>query len=218
MNNILNEIEKCGIIPVISLDNLDKALPLAKALYEADIKCLEITLRTNNACEIIEKISEEYDDLFIGAGTVLTIEQAEKAIKSGAKFIVSPGLNEKVVNYCKEKDILVIPGVLTPTEIEKALELELNTVKFFPSEPSGGINMIKALCAPYKELKFMPTGGININNLVDYLKNENIIACGGSWMVSGELIDNDDFETIKNKAIEAKNIVDSVRDKVYLKI
>ena len=104
MNNILNEIEKCGIIPVISLDNLDKAIPLARALYEADIKCLEITLRTSNACEIIEKITEEYDDIFIGAGTVLTINQAEKAIKSGAKFIVSPGLNEKVVNYCKEKN------------------------------------------------------------------------------------------------------------------
>ena len=170
MNNILNEIEKCGIIPVISLDNLDKALPLAKVLYESDLKCLEITLRTSNAHEVIEKISEEYDDLFVGAGTVLTIEQAEKAIKSGAKFIVSPGLNEKVVNYCKEKDVLIIPGVLTPTEIEKALELELNIVKFFPAEPSGGINMIKALSAPYKELKFMPTGGINLNNLVDYLK------------------------------------------------
>ena len=218
MNNILNEIEKCGIIPVISLDNLDKAIPLARALYKADIKCLEVTLRTSNACEIIEKITEEYDDIFIGAGTVLTINQAEKAIKSGAKFIVSPGLNEKVVNYCKEKNILVIPGVLTPTEIERALELELNTVKFFPAEPSGGIKMIKALSAPYKELKFMPTGGINLNNLVDYLKNENIIACGGSWMVSGELIDNDDFETIKNKAIEAKNIVNSIRDNVYLKI
>ena len=218
MNNILNEIEKCGIIPVISLDNLDKAIPLARALYEADIKCLEITLRTSNACEIIEKITEEYDDIFIGAGTVLTIDQAEKAIKSGAKFIVSPGLNEKVVNYCKEKNILVIPGVLTPTEIEKALELELNTVKFFPAEPSGGIKMIKALSAPYKELKFMPTGGINLNNLVDYLKNENIIACGGSWMVSEDLINNDDFETIKNKAIEAKNIVNGIRENVYLKI
>ena len=211
MNNILNEIEKCGIIPVISLDNLDKAIPLARALYKADIKCLEVTLRTSNACEIIEKITEEYDDIFIGAGTVLTINQAEKAIKSGAKFIVSPGLNEKVVNYCKEKNILVIPGVLTPTEIEKALELELNTVKFFPAEPSGGIKMIKALSAPYKELKFMPTGGINLNNLVDYLKNENIIACGGSWMVSEDLINNDDFETIKNKAIEAKNIVNGIR-------
>lgn len=218
MNNILNEIEKCGIIPVISLDNLDKAIPLARALYKADIKCLEVTLRTSNACEIIEKITEEYDDIFIGAGTVLTIDQAEKAIKSGAKFIVSPGLNEKVVNYCKEKNILVIPGVLTPTEIEKALELELNTVKFFPAEPSGGIKMIKALSAPYKELKFMPTGGINLNNLVDYLKNENIIACGGSWMVSEDLINNDDFETIKNKAIEAKNIVNIIRDNMYLKI
>ena len=211
MNNILSEIEKCGIIPVISLDNLDKAIPLAKALYEANINCLEVTLRTSNACEVIERITEEYDDIFIGAGTVLTIDQAEKAIKSGAKFIVSPGLNEKVVNYCKEKNILVIPGVLTPTEIEKALELGLNTVKFFPAEPSGGIKMIKALSSPYKELKFMPTGGINLNNLVDYLKNENIIACGGSWMVSRELIDNDDFETIKNKAIEAKNIVNSIR-------
>lgn len=218
MNNILSEIEKCGIIPVISLDNLDKAIPLAKALYEADINCLEITLRTSNACEVIERITEEYDDIFIGAGTVLTIDQAEKARKSGAKFIVSPGLNEKVVNYCKEKDILVIPGVLTPTEIEKALELGLNTVKFFPAEPSGGIKMIKALCAPYKGLKFMPTGGINLNNLVDYLKNENIIACGGSWMVSEDLINNDDFETIKNKAIEAKNIVNSIRENMYLKI
>ena len=156
-------------------------------------------------------MSREFPDMLIGAGTVLSTEQVDRAVAAGAKFIVSPGLNPKVVTYCQEKNIPIVPGVVTPTEMEQAMELGLKIVKFFPAEPSGGLAMIKAVAAPYTMLKFMPTGGINAKNVRDYLAYDKILACGGSWMVKGSLIDEDRFDEIKAMCREAVEIVKEIR-------
>lgn len=193
--NIFTQIGNVGIIPVIKISDIEDALPLAKALCDGGLPAAEITFRTDCAREAIERITAAYPEMLVGAGTVLTVKQAEEAVKSGAKFIVSPGLNPNVVRYCTEKNIPIIPGCATPSDIEKALELGLDTVKFFPAEAAGGLPMIKALSAPYK-VKFMPTGGINEKNILSYLQNERVLACGGSFMVSDELIKNKNFSEI----------------------
>jgi 2-dehydro-3-deoxyphosphogluconate aldolase/(4S)-4-hydroxy-2-oxoglutarate aldolase len=203
MNELLTEISNIGIVPVVVLDEPKQALPLAKALYAAGIGCAEITFRTAAAEESIRIISKEMPEMLIGAGTVLTVEQLDKAISAGAKFIVSPGLNPKIVKHCLDKNITIIPGCATPSDIETALELGLTVVKFFPAEAAGGIKMIKAMSAPYKNIKFMPTGGIDIKNLNSYLSFDKVIACGGSWMVNKELLKKGDFETITKLSKEA---------------
>ena len=156
-------------------------------------------------------MSQKFPDLLVGAGTVLTTEQVDRAVAAGAKFIVSPGLNPKVVQYCTDKNIPITPGVVTPGEIEKAIELGLEVVKFFPAEPSGGLPMINAVGAAYTTMKFMPTGGISAKNVVDYLKSGKIHACGGSWMVKGDLISGGEFEKIRDLCREAARIVKDVR-------
>jgi len=193
--DIFKTIGNIGIIPVIKISDIDNALPLAKALCDGGLPAAEITFRTDCAAEAISRITTAYPEMLVGAGTVLTIKQAEAAVKAGAKFIVSPGLNPTVVEYCVKNRIPVIPGCATPSDIEKALELGLDTVKFFPAEAAGGLPMIKAMSAPYK-VKFMPTGGINEKNLLPYLQFDKVIACGGSFMVSDELIKNKDFAAI----------------------
>jgi len=203
LNAILENLSKLGIIPVITINDAEKAVPLAKALTKGGIPCAEITLRTSEGEEAIRKISKELPDMLVGAGTVLTIEQVDRAINAGAKFIVTPGLNSKVVEYCNKKNILVTPGCSTPSDIEKALELNLEVVKFFPAEQSGGIKYINAIAAPYKSVMFMPTGGINAINLNDYLASENVLCCGGSWMVKEELIDGSNFDEIARLTSEA---------------
>ena len=184
-----------GIIPVIKISDVNTALPLAKALCDGGLPAAEITFRTDCAKEAISRITAAFPDMLVGAGTVLTVSQAQDAIDAGAKFIVSPGLNPAVVSFCLEKGVPVIPGCSTPSDIEKALELGLDTVKFFPAEAAGGLPMLKALSAPYK-VRFMPTGGINEKNILPYLQNERVLACGGSFMVSDELIKNNDFAGI----------------------
>ncbi len=211
MNKVLEEIQKIGIVPVVVLDDEKDAKPLAKALCEGGLPCAEVTFRTKAAEESIRIMSKEYPDMLVGAGTVLTTEQVDRAVEAGAKFIVSPGLNPKIVSYCIEKGIPVTPGCQTPSDIEKALELGLEVVKFFPAEPAGGLNMIKALAAPYTDVLFMPTGGINPKNVVDYLKFDRILACGGSWMVKGNLVKEGKFDEITALVKEAAQIVTDSR-------
>lgn len=205
MNEIINQFSKLGIIPVVKIDNAKDAAPLAKALCEGGLPVAEVTFRTDAAEEAIRIMSEQYPEMLVGAGTVLTTEQVDRAVGAGAKFIVSPGLNPKVVRYCQEKGVPITPGTSSPTDIEMALELGLDVVKFFPAEQSGGIAKIKAMSAPYTGVKFMPTGGVNAKNLKDYLDFPKIVACGGSWMVKGELINSGDFDEIKRLTREAVN-------------
>lgn len=211
MNDVLKQMSGYGIIPVVVLNDVKDALPLGKALVEGGIPCAEVTFRTDAAEESIRIMSENFPEMLVGAGTVLTTEQVDRAVAAGAKFIVSPGLNPKVVKYCLEKNIPVTPGVITPSEIEQAIELGLEVVKFFPAEPFGGLKTIKALAAPYTKMKFMPTGGINISNVRDYLAFDKIIACGGSWMVSGNLVKEGKFDEITKLVAEAAEIVREVR-------
>ena len=178
---------------------------MAKALIEGGIPCAEVTFRTKAAEESIKIMSSKFPELLVGAGTVLTIEQADKAVAAGAKFIVSPGFNPKVVKHCIEKDIPVTPGCSSPSDVEQAIELGLEVVKFFPAEAAGGLNMIKSMAAPYVNMKFMPTGGINEKNVTSYLDFDKVIACGGSWMVNKDMVKAGDFESIKKltkKAVE----------------
>lgn len=198
VNKVLEEIMKIGIVPVVTIDCVEDAIPLAMALCNGGIPCAEVTFRTKAAKYAIKEMLKEYPDMMVGAGTILNIEQAEEAIEAGAKFIVSPGFNSKVVKYCIDNGVVIIPGCNTPSNIEEAIEFGLDTVKFFPAEASGGLNMIKAMSAPYGNIKFMPTGGINIDNLNTYLGFNKIIACGGTWMATKQLIKEGKFEEIKN--------------------
>ena len=211
MNEVLEKLGQYGIVPVVVLNDSKDAEPLADALCEGGLACAEVTFRTEAAAESIKIMSEKHPEMLVGAGTVLTIEQVDEAVAAGAKFIVSPGLNPEIVKYCLDKNIAITPGVVTPSEMEKAIELGLNIVKFFPAEPSGGLSMIKAVSAPYTMLKFMPTGGINPGNVKEYLKSDKIFACGGSWMVKGDLVDAGNFDKIKELTKEAADIVKEIR-------
>ena len=211
MNETLEKLGQYGIVPVVVLNDSKDAEPLADALCEGGLACAEVTFRTKAAAESIKIMSEKHPEMLVGAGTVLTVEQVDEAVAAGAKFIVSPGLNSEVVKYCLDKNIAITPGVVTPSEMEQAIELGLNIVKFFPAEPSGGLSMIKAVSAPYTMLKFMPTGDINPGNVKEYLKSDKIFACGGSWMVKGDLVDAGDFDKIKELTKEAADIVKEIR-------
>lgn len=203
MNPVIEEISKIGIVPVIALGDAKDAEPLAKALCEGGLPCAEVTFRTAAAEDSIRIMAEKFPEMLVGAGTVLTTEQVDRAVNAGAKFIVSPGLNPKVVAYCTSKNIPIVPGCANPSDIEQALELGLEVVKFFPAEAAGGLNMIKAMSAPYTSVKFMPTGGINANNLIDYLNFGKIVACGGSWMVSKDMVSAGEFDKIAKLTNEA---------------
>lgn len=203
MNKVLEDIQKIGIVPVVVLDDAADAVPLAKALIEGGLPLAEVTFRTAAAEESIQKMTEAFPDMLVGAGTVLTIENVKKAVAAGAKFIVSPGFNPTVVKYCVENNIPITPGASNPSDIERALEFGLEVVKFFPAEASGGLNMIKSLAAPYTTVKFMPTGGIGAHNINDYLAFDKILACGGSWMVKGDLVKAKDFAKITELTKEA---------------
>ncbi len=211
MNSIFEKIKSTGIIPVVVLNDVKDAEPLAKALVDGGLPCAEVTFRTDAAEESIRIMSEKYPEMLIGAGTVLTTEQVDRAVSAGASFIVSPGFNPRVVSYCIEKNIPMIPGCSTPSDMEIALEMGLDTVKFFPAEQAGGLAYIKACAAPYTKLSFMPTGGINVKNVRDYLSYSRIIACGGSWMVKGDLVKEGKFDEITKLVKEAAEIVKEVR-------
>ena len=196
MSEMMKELYSIGLIPVIKIENADDAVPLAKALIDGGLPAAEITFRTPCAAEAIKRITDAYPEMLVGAGTVLTTEQVDAAIAAGSKFLVSPGLNPKVTSYALSKGIPMLPGCSNPSDIEAALELGLKTVKFFPAEAAGGLKMLKAMAAPYGQLTFMPTGGINANNLLDYLKFNKIVACGGSFMVADDLVRDKKWDEI----------------------
>ena len=200
-----------GVVPVVVLNNEKDALPLAKALVEGGLPCAEVTFRTAAAEASIKAMTEAYPDMLVGAGTVLTIEQVDRAVGAGAKFIVSPGFDPEIVDYCIEKEIPVFPGCITPSEVAQAVKRGLKVVKFFPAEQFGGVATIKAMAAPYTMVKFMPTGGVNAKNLKDYLSCDKIICCGGSWMVKGDLIEAGEFDKIKEMTEEAVELVKTIR-------
>ena len=211
MENLIKEISAAGVVPVVKLDNAASAVKLAKALRKGGLNCAEITFRTDAAEETIKQIAEKYPDMLIAAGTVLTAEQADKAMAAGAKFIVSPGLNPDVVRHCKNKGYPIIPGVCTPGEVEKALSLGLKYLKFFPAEAAGGVKMINAMAAPYTMVRFMPTGGINTANLADYLSCKAVFACGGSWMVPSDKINSGNFTEIEKMTADAVTLLKEIR-------
>lgn len=211
MNDTLKILQKIGIVPVVVLNDAKDALPLAERLVKGGLPCAEVTFRTAAAEESIRAMAKAYPEMIVGAGTVLSCEQADRAIDAGAKFIVSPGFNPKVTEHVLKKGVPMTPGVCTPTEIEAALQFDLDVLKFFPAEPSGGLKMIKALAAPYVGLKFMPTGGISAANARDYLSYDRIVACGGSWMVSGNLVKEGKFDEIEALVREAADIVKEIR-------
>lgn len=213
MNEVLEKIHELGIVPVVVLNDAKDAAPLAKALCDGGLPCAEVTFRTAAAEESIRIMTERFPEMLVGAGTVLTKDQVDRAVSAGAKFIVSPGLNPEIVKYCVDKGILITPGCANPSDVEQALAYGLDVVKFFPAEPAGGLKMIKAMAAPYVGVKFMPTGGINQNNVREYLAYDRILACGGSWMVKGELVDAGEFDKIEELTREAVELVKESRGK-----
>ena len=211
MSELLKKIKDIGIVPVIVLEDVADALPLAEALIEGGLPCAEVTFRTAAAEDSIRAICQAYPEMLVGAGTVLTTDQVDRAMAAGAKFAVSPGFNPRIVKYCQEKGLPIVPGCSSPTDIEQALEHGLKVVKFFPAEQLGGLPMIKALAGPYVDVEFMPTGGINAGNVKDYLGYKRILACGGSWMVKSDLIQAGDFDRIVELVKEAKALVEEAR-------
>jgi len=213
MSTVAEKIAGFGVVPVVVLEDVKDAAPLAKALVEGGLPCAEVTFRTAAAEESIRVMTTEYPDMFVGAGTVLTIDQVDRAVAAGAKFIVSPGFDPEIVDYCLEKEIPVFPGCITPSEVAQAVKRGLKVVKFFPAEQFGGVATIKAMAAPYVGLKFMPTGGVSAKNLESYLSCDKIIACGGSWMVKGDLVKAGKFDEIKTLTEEAVKLAASIRNK-----
>ena len=196
MITLTKQLKAIKLIPVIEIDDANLAVPLAKVLIENGLPVAEITFRTDAAMESISLIKAAYPDLLLGAGTVLNTKQVDQAFAAGASFIVSPGLNPKTVKYCQMKGIPIIPGVNNPTQVEQGLELGLDFLKFYPAEASGGIAMLEALLAPYKDLKLMPAGGIKHTNICDYLMFDRVVCCGGSWIVPPELINVKNWDEI----------------------
>jgi len=211
MSEMLKQIESFGVVPVVVLNDAKDAAPLAKALCEGGLPCAEVTFRTEAAEESIRIMATEFPEMVIGAGTVLTIDQVDRAVGAGAKFIVSPGFDPEIVDYCISKNIPVLPGCITPSEVTQAVKRGLEVVKFFPAEQFGGVATIKALAAPFTSVRFMPTGGISAKNLADYLGFKKIIACGGSWMVKGDMVAAGEFDKIKEMTAEAVALVKEIR-------
>ncbi|MBQ0000635.1 MAG: bifunctional 4-hydroxy-2-oxoglutarate aldolase/2-dehydro-3-deoxy-phosphogluconate aldolase [Clostridiales bacterium] len=211
MNKVLEQLSSYGVVPVVVLNDAKDAEPLAKAMVEGGLPVAEVTFRTDAAEESIRIMAEKYPEMIVGAGTVLTIDQVDRAVAAGAKFIVSPGFDPEIVDYCLSKGICVTPGIITPSELAQAVKRGLEVVKFFPAEQFGGLATIKALAAPYTQVKFMPTGGISAKNIKDYLGFNKIIACGGSWMVKGDLVKAGEFDKIKDMCAEAVALVKEIR-------
>jgi 2-dehydro-3-deoxyphosphogluconate aldolase/(4S)-4-hydroxy-2-oxoglutarate aldolase len=208
---ILQQMRDFGVVPVVAIAKAEDATHLGQALLDGGLPCAEITFRTAAAEEAIKRIASELPEILVGAGTVLNIEQAERAVSAGARFIVSPGFDAKVVSWCLEQGVVVTPGVATPTEINMALNHGLSILKFFPAEALGGVKTLKAISAPYVNVKFIPTGGVNLENLAEYLRVPSVHACGGSWLVKRNLIDAGDFDEITRRVKEALEVVHQVR-------
>ena len=201
--SVMKQISKYGVIPVVVLDSSEDAEPLARALIAGGLPCAEVTFRTDAAAESIRIMARSFPEMLVGAGTVMTVEQAQTAAAAGAQFIVTPGLNEPVIEYCLANDIPVIPGVMDTYAIEKALRAGLSLLKFFPAEAAGGIRMLKAFSGPYPQVRFLPTGGISASNMDTYLSSSNVAAVGGSWICSRKMITEGRFEEITERTAAA---------------
>lgn len=211
MTELLEKLGRLGVVPVVKIERSEDAVELGRALLAGGLPCAEITFRTEAAEEAIRQISLSLPEIIVGAGTVLSVDQARRAVSAGARFIVSPGFNPKVVDWCLEHEVPVTPGVATPTEIDMALDKGLEILKFFPAEALGGFRMLKALAAPYGGVKFIPTGGINQDNLADYLAQPSVHCCGGSWLVKANLISASRFNEITQLTRDAMSVVHRVR-------
>ncbi|WP_418114022.1 bifunctional 4-hydroxy-2-oxoglutarate aldolase/2-dehydro-3-deoxy-phosphogluconate aldolase [Vibrio scophthalmi] len=203
LNQQLTEIQ---VVPVIAIKDASKAAKLAQVLIENGLPCAEVTFRTEQAVQAIKNMREAYPEMLIGAGTVLTSEQVDQAIEAGVDFIVSPGFNPTTVKYCQQRGVAIVPGVNNPSLVEQAMEMGLTTLKFFPAEPSGGTGMLKALSAVYP-VKFMPTGGVSPSNVKEYLAIPSVLACGGTWMVPNDLIENEQWDGLAALVAEVANII-----------
>jgi len=211
MSEIVDQLERAGVVPVITAEPGLDAGALGRALVQGGLPIAEITLRTEAGLAAIKQMADDVPDMLVGAGTVLRTEQVAEAIMAGARFIVAPGLNGAVVEECLAHNIPIFPGVCTPSEIEAALEMGLTILKFFPAQPMGGIATLRAIGAPYPMVRFMPTGGINPQNLADYLALGNVVACGGSWMVPTDAVAAGDYDKIADLAATASTIVKAAR-------
>lgn len=211
MKNMDEIMRQAGVIPVIALEDAGQAAPLAKALLAGGIAAAEITFRTAAAAKAIENIAREAPGMFLCAGTVLTVEQARLAVDCGAQAVVSPGSNPKVVEHCLSHGVPVCPGCATPTEIEAALSFGLTTVKLFPAEAIGGVKLLKALYGPYRQVRFMPTGGISPENLESYLTLPNVLCCGGSWLCPGDALSSGDWARVTALARQCRGLIDRIR-------
>ena len=211
MKTLEEQFYDYAVVPVVVLNDAEDAAPLADALVKGGLPCAEVTFRTEAAEESIRIMSEKYPEMLVGAGTILTVDQVARAVAAGAKFIVSPGFDPEIVDYCLKKNIPVFPGCVSPSEVAQAEKRGLKVVKFFPAEQAGGLAMLKAMAAPYTMLKFMPTGGINTKNLKEYLGFSKILCCGGSWMVKGDMIKNKEFDKITEMTKEAVELAAAAR-------
>jgi len=209
--SITNKIEGLGVFPIIVIDQAADALPLGEALMRAGLPCAEVTFRTEAAAEAIGTLSKEFPGMLLGAGTVLKVEQADAAIDAGATFMVTPGFNHKVVDHCIEKGINIYPGVCTPTEMDTAVSKGLTVLKFFPSEAMGGLPFLKAVSAPLSMVRFIPTGGVNLQNFPDYLAFNKTLACAGTWIVKKNWLAEGRFDLIEQEAANAVDVVKKVR-------
>lgn len=210
MADLMKLVEEKRVVPVVKLDRVEDAAPLAEALVKGGLPIAEVTFRTDAAEESIRIMAEKYPEMLVGAGTVTNVEQAEKAVAAGAKFIVTPGFSYAVTKYAVEHNVPIFPGICTPTELMMAMEFGLSIVKFFPAEQYGGLKTINALAAPFTKMKFMPTGGVGPKNLKEYLANPKIVACGGSWMVKDDLVKNGKFDEIAQLCAEAVALAQEV--------
>jgi 2-dehydro-3-deoxyphosphogluconate aldolase/(4S)-4-hydroxy-2-oxoglutarate aldolase len=211
MPQILQTLQKLALLPVVKINHSEDAIDLGNALLKGGLPCAEITFRTQAAEKAIISLTTNIPEMLVGAGTVLTVDQAKRAVDAGAKFIVTPGFDDLVVPWCLDQKILIIPGVATPTEINMALKFGVNVLKFFPAEALGGLNTLKAICAPYTNVRFVPTGGIGPDNIRSYLEQPQVLACGGSWLVQEEMISSGEFNQITQLTIEAVQIVREIR-------
>ncbi len=210
MSEILKQFEKMRVVPVVAIQNAEDSMPLADALIEGGLPCAEITFRTAAAVDAM-RIMARRGDILVGAGTVLKVDQVKAAVDVGARFMVAPGFNPKVVEYCVENHITITPGICTPSDIEAALDFGLEVLKFFPAEAFGGLKTLKAMSGPYSSVRFVPTGGINPDNLLEYLQSPKVLACGGTWIAKSALISEGKFDEIINNTREAVGIVKKLK-------
>jgi 2-dehydro-3-deoxyphosphogluconate aldolase/(4S)-4-hydroxy-2-oxoglutarate aldolase len=211
MSDVLERIGELGIVPVVAIDDAAHAGPLGRALLDGGLPCAEVTFRTAAAADAIRALADSYPDMLVGAGTVLSVDQAQQAVEAGARFIVSPGFDPAVVDWCLENDLPITPGAVTPSEVTAALNKGLSVLKFFPAEAMGGLKTLKAIGAPFGSVKFIPTGGINKDNLAEYLSQPIVHACGGSWIVKRQLIAAGEFDEIARLTAEAVEIARQAR-------